>query len=70
MAVPVDIPDYRIIDDIQVTGQIIRGENATILKAKWEGTIVGIKVVHSIFDDVSGEELPGSRWNIFSPSAG
>ena len=67
MAVPANIPDDYIIDNIQVTGQIEKGEHATILEAKWKGKIVAIKDVQSIFDDVIGEFR--RSWEHFSPSA-
>ena len=64
MAVPANIPDDYIIDNIQVTGQVEKGEHATILEAKWEGRIVALKGVQSTFDDVIGEEFR-SLWEHF-----
>ena len=38
-----------IIDNIQLDKQIGRGANGRILEAKWEGAIVAVKEIHSIF---------------------
>ena len=38
-----------IIDNIQIGKQIGRGANGRILEAKWEGIVVAVKEVHSIF---------------------
>jgi len=48
-------PDY-IIENIQIRGRIGKGNNASILEAKWEGLTVAIKDVHCIFDRVRGQE--------------
>ena len=47
-----------IIDNIQLDKQIGRGANGRILQAKWEGTVVAVKEIHSIFiNDVSEAEF-------------
>lgn len=57
MAAPANIPDDCIVDNIQVTGQISKGKNASILEAKWEGLIVAVKDIHCrIFDQIAGEQ--------------
>ena len=38
-----------IIDDIQIGRQIGKGANGRILEAKWEGIMVAVKEIHSIF---------------------
>ena len=37
------------IDNIGIGGQIVRGANGRIIEAKWEGAIVAVKEIHSIF---------------------
>ena len=47
-----DIPSSLrgfIIDNIQLGKQIGRGANGRILEAKWEGAVVAVKEIHSIF---------------------
>ena len=47
-----------IIDNIQLGEQIGRGANGRILEAKWEGAIVAVKEIHSIFiNEVSDPEF-------------
>ena len=49
---------YFVIDNIQVGNQIGRGANGRILEAKWEGIIVAVKEIHSIFmNEVSDREF-------------
>ena len=56
-AIPSSLRDF-IIDNIQLDKQIGRGANGRILEAKWEGTIVAVKEIHSIFiNDVSEAEF-------------
>ena len=38
-----------LIDNIQIGRQIGRGANGRILEAKWEGIVVAVKEIHSIF---------------------
>ena len=46
--VPYSLCDF-VIDNIQQDKQIGRGANGRILEAKWEGAIVAVKEIHSIF---------------------
>ena len=47
-----------MIGNIQLGKQIGRGANGRILEAKWEGAIVAVKEIHSIFiDEVSDPEF-------------
>ena len=46
--VPSSLRDF-IIDNIQLDKQIGRGANGRILEAKWEGAVVAVKEIHSIF---------------------
>ena len=52
----VDIPppfqDFAITN-IQLDRPIGRGANGRILEAKWEGAVVAVKEIHSIFHEVS-----------------
>ena len=56
-----DIPSLLrgfIIDNIQLGKQIGRGANGRILEAKWEGAVVAVKEIHSIFiNEVSDPEF-------------
>ena len=55
--IPSSLHDF-IIDNIQLDKQIGRGANGRILEAKWEGIIVAVKEIHSIFiNDVSEAEF-------------
>ena len=38
-----------VIHNIGIDGQIGRGANGRILEAKWEGAVVAVKEIHSIF---------------------
>ena len=38
-----------VIDNIRIGNQIGRGANGRILEAKWEGIVVAVKEIHSIF---------------------
>ena len=38
-----------VIDNIRIGNQIGRGTNGRILEAKWEGIVVAVKEIHSIF---------------------
>ena len=54
------LPSLRdwVIDNIQLGRQIGRGANGRILTAKWEGTEVAVKEIHSIFmNEVSEPEF-------------
>ena len=59
--VPLEIPASLrdcVIDNIQLGKQIGRGANGRILEAKWEGTDMAVKEIHSIFmNEVSQEEF-------------
>ena len=47
-----------VIKNIQIGGQIGRGANGKILEAKWEGIVVAVKEIHSIFmNEVSDLEF-------------
>ena len=47
-----------IINNIQLGRQIGRGANGMILEAKWEGAVVAVKQIHSIFvNEVSEQEF-------------
>ena len=47
-----------VIDNIRIGNQIGRGANGRILEAKWEGTEVAVKEIHSIFmNEVSDLEF-------------
>ena len=44
-----------IIDNILIGNQIGRGANGRILEAKWEGIVVAVKEIHSIFMNEVGD---------------
>ena len=44
-----------VIDNIRIGNQIGRGANGRILEAKWEGTVVAVKEIHSIFMNQVGD---------------
>ena len=44
-----------VIDNIQLGKQIGRGANGRILEAKWEGIVVAVKEIHSIFINEASE---------------
>ena len=47
-----------VIDNILIGNQIGRGANGRILEAKWEGIVVAVKEIHSIFlNEVSDREF-------------
>ena len=47
-----------VIDNIRIGNQIGRGANGRILEAKWEGIVVAVKEIHSVFmNDVSDLEF-------------
>ena len=47
-----------VIDNIRIGKQIGRGANGRILEAKWEGSVVAVKEIHSIFmNEVSDREF-------------
>ena len=55
--IPSSLRDFTI-DNIQLDKQIGRRANGRILEAKWEGTIVAVKEINSIFiNDVSEAEF-------------
>ena len=44
-----------VIDNIRICKQIGRGANGRILEAKWEGIVVAVKEIHSIFMNEVGD---------------
>ena len=53
-----------VIDNIRIGNQIGRGANGRILEAKWEGIVVAVKEIHSIFmNEVSDEEFQSFKSN-------
>ena len=46
-----------LIHNVQVEKVIGHGAYGTIGEAKWEGSVVAIKEIHSIFNEVSGEQF-------------
>ena len=47
-----------VIDDIRIDKQIGRGANGRIFEAKWEGSVVAVKEIHSIFmNELSDREF-------------
>ena len=46
-----------LIHDIQIGERIGRGAYGRIMEAKWEGTVVAIKEIHSVFNDVGEEQF-------------
>ena len=46
-----------LIQNVQVEEMIGRGAYGRIMEAKWEGTVVAIKEIHSIFNDVGEEQF-------------
>ena len=47
----------NIITDIQLGRVIDEGVHGRILEAKWEGSVVAVKQIHSIFEKVSAQEF-------------
>jgi len=55
--IPPALRDF-VIDNIQIGAQIGRGANGRILEGKWEGIVVAVKEIHSIFiSEVSDQEF-------------
>ena len=52
-----------IITDIQLGRVIGGGAHGRILEAKWEGTIVAVKQIHSIFETINAQEFEVLRNN-------
>ena len=50
-----------VINNIRIGNQIGRGSNGRILEATWEGTVVAVKEIHSIFNGVRDEEFYSLR---------
>ena len=46
-----------IITDIQLGRVIGGGAHGRILEAKWEGSVVAVKQIHAIFEEVSAQEF-------------
>ena len=56
-----------VIDNIRIGNQIGRGANGRILEAKWEGVVVAIKEIHSIFmNEVSDLEFQSFKRSFLS----
>ena len=53
---PPALQDY-VISNITTCSQIGRGANGTILEAKWEGTVVAVKQIHSILNDFDNRDF-------------
>ena len=60
-------PSLRIsiITDIQLGRVIGGGAHGRILEAKWEGSVVAVKQIHSIFKEVSAQEFEKKFWMEF-----
>ena len=57
IAFPLALRDC-LIDNIVIGNQIGRGANGRILEAKWEGIVVAVKEIHSVFmNEVSDREF-------------
>ena len=52
--IPIALRDF-VLDNIRIGNQIGRGANGRILEAKWEGTVVAVKEIHSIFMNEVGD---------------
>ena len=54
-----DLPPLRscIITDIELGRKIGGGAHGRILEAKWEGSVVAVKQIHSIFEEVAAQEF-------------
>ena len=53
-----------VINNIRIGSQIGRGANGRILEAKWEGTVVAVKEIHSVFmNEVSDWEFQSFKSN-------
>ena len=46
-----------IITDIELGKAIGRGAHGRILEAKWEGSVVAVKQIHSIYEEVTAQEF-------------
>ena len=46
-----------IITDIQLGRVIGGGAHSRILEAKWEGSVVAVKQIHAILEEVSAKEF-------------
>ena len=56
-----------VIDNIEIGKQIGRGANGRILEAKWEGVVVAVKEIHSIFmNEVSDREFQSFKTSFLS----
>lgn len=53
--------DDYVVENIRISRQIAKGENANISEAKWEGLFVVLKDIHCIFDRFSGQEFQKLR---------
>ena len=50
------LSDY-LIENVQVGKMIDKGAYGRIIEAKWEGTVVAIKEIHGIFNDIGEEQF-------------
>jgi len=46
-----------IKEEIQLGNQIGKGANGRIVEGRWEGSVVAVKEIHSIFNEASGQEF-------------
>ena len=53
---PLALRDY-VIGNIMTNRQIGKGANGRVLEAKWEGTIVAVKQIHSILNDFNNQDV-------------
>ena len=53
---PLALRDY-VIGNITTSRQIGKGANSRVLEAKWEGTIVAVKQIHSILNDFNNQDV-------------
>ena len=64
VAVP-DSLQVRVIENINFGEVIAKGANGTITEGNWEGSIVAVKKIHSIFDEASELELQSLQRKFF-----
>ena len=57
-----------VIDNIVIGNQIGRGANGRILEAKWEGIVVAVKEIHSVFMDELVNEVSDREFQSFKTS--
>ena len=64
-SITAELQDGFTIVDIQITNQIAKGDNSTILEAKWEGLRVAVKDINVIVDQ-GREELQRLREHLIN----